>query len=112
MSSPVASLLIAHPRRQQNVDWHHIGLVGHSLGAQAILTFPAQAASPVDAVVSLDTTQSLPARPHRRRVRGAVEGADGFWQGMKVVVRDPSRLDSSDAIASDQRIVEFPILPH
>jgi pimeloyl-ACP methyl ester carboxylesterase len=49
--------LIAHARRQPNVDWQHIGLVGHSLGAQAILMFRAQAASPVDAVVSLDTTQ-------------------------------------------------------
>ncbi len=49
--------LIAHARRQPNVDWQHIGLVGHSLGAQAILMFRAQVASPVDAVVSLDTTQ-------------------------------------------------------
>jgi hypothetical protein len=49
--------LIAHARRQSNVDWQHIGLVGHSLGAQAILMFRAQAASPVDAVASLDTTQ-------------------------------------------------------
>ena len=49
--------LIAHARRQPNVDWQHIGVAGHSLGAQAILMFRAQAASPVDAVVSLDTTQ-------------------------------------------------------
>ena len=49
--------LIAHARRQPNVDWQHIGLIGHSLGAQAILMFRAQAGSPVDAVVSLDTTQ-------------------------------------------------------
>jgi hypothetical protein len=49
--------LISHARRQPNVDWQHIGLIGHSLGAQAILMFRAQAASPVDAVVSLDTTQ-------------------------------------------------------
>ena len=49
--------LIAHARRQPNVDWQHIGLIGHSRRAQAILMFRAQAASPVDAVVSLDTTQ-------------------------------------------------------
>jgi dienelactone hydrolase len=49
--------LIAYARRMQNVDWHHIGLVGHSLGAQAILLYCAQDGSPVDAVVSLDTTQ-------------------------------------------------------
>jgi pimeloyl-ACP methyl ester carboxylesterase len=49
--------LIAHARRQPNVDWQHIGVIGHSLGAQAILMFRAQSASPVDALVSLDTTQ-------------------------------------------------------
>ena len=50
-------LLIAHARRQPDVDWQHISLIGHSLGAQAILMFRAQAASAVDAVVSLDTTR-------------------------------------------------------
>ena len=42
--------LIAHARRQPNVDWQHIGLIGHSLGAQAILMYRAQAASPVGAL--------------------------------------------------------------
>ena len=34
--------LIAYARRMQNVDWHHVGLVGHSLGAQAILLYCAR----------------------------------------------------------------------
>ena len=49
--------LIAHSRRLSYVDWNHIGLVGHSGGAQYSLLFRSQDASPVDAVVSLDTTQ-------------------------------------------------------
>ncbi len=49
--------LIAFARRFGYVDWNRIGLVGHSAGAQAALLYRAQDASPVDAVVSLDTTQ-------------------------------------------------------
>jgi pimeloyl-ACP methyl ester carboxylesterase len=49
--------LIAHAHTVPCVDWNHIGLVGHSLGAQASLLFRTRAASTVDAVVSLDTTQ-------------------------------------------------------
>jgi pimeloyl-ACP methyl ester carboxylesterase len=49
--------LIAHARRHSIVDWLHIGLVGHSGGAQASLVCRAQDGSPIDAVVSLDTTQ-------------------------------------------------------
>ncbi len=49
--------LIAHARRIAAVDWQHIGLVGHSGGAEYSLLFRSQDGSPVDAVVSLDTTQ-------------------------------------------------------
>ncbi len=49
--------LIAYAYDLPDVDWKHIGIVGHSAGAQAALMFQAQDASPVDAVVSLDTTQ-------------------------------------------------------
>ena len=49
--------LIAYANGLPDVEWKHIGLVGHSAGAQAALMFQAQDASPVDAVVSLDTTQ-------------------------------------------------------
>ncbi len=49
--------LIAHARRNAYVDWNHIGLVGHSGGAEYSLLFRSQDASPIDAVVSLDTTQ-------------------------------------------------------
>jgi pimeloyl-ACP methyl ester carboxylesterase len=49
--------LIQCSRRLPSVDWNHIGIVGHSGGAQAALTFRAENNSAVDAVVSLDTTQ-------------------------------------------------------
>jgi pimeloyl-ACP methyl ester carboxylesterase len=49
--------LIAYARQLPNVDWKHVGLIGHSAGAQAALTYCARAGCPIDAVVSLDTTQ-------------------------------------------------------
>jgi hypothetical protein len=49
--------LITFARNLGNVDWDHIGVVGHSGGAQAALAFRSQKNSVVDAVVSLDTTQ-------------------------------------------------------
>jgi pimeloyl-ACP methyl ester carboxylesterase len=51
------AFLIAYARQLPGVDWGHVGLVGHSAGAQAALVFGSLANSVVDAVVSLDTTQ-------------------------------------------------------
>lgn len=49
--------LIAHAGQLPNVDWRHIGLIGHSAGAHAALIYGSRANAAVDAVVSLDTTQ-------------------------------------------------------
>ncbi|HMP04193.1 MAG TPA: hypothetical protein PKD86_09635 [Gemmatales bacterium] len=49
--------LIAQAAELPFVDWQHIGLIGHSAGAQAALRFRAQPQCPVDAMVCLDTTQ-------------------------------------------------------
>jgi predicted dienelactone hydrolase len=56
-SSRDIEFLIAHARRLPYVDWNHIGLMGHSAGAQAALIYRSLGASPVDALVSFDTTQ-------------------------------------------------------
>src|SRR5262249_40830133 len=45
--------LIAHAGRFPNVDWQHVGLIGHSAGAQSALLYRGYEASAVDAVVSL-----------------------------------------------------------
>jgi pimeloyl-ACP methyl ester carboxylesterase len=49
--------LIGYARQLPNVDWHHVGVIGHSAGAHATLMYRAQADCLADAVVSLDTTQ-------------------------------------------------------
>jgi hypothetical protein len=58
--------LSAYAHTLSNVDWNHIGVVGHSGGAHAALTFRAQSGCLADAVVSLDTTQDYYGMPDPR----------------------------------------------
>jgi pimeloyl-ACP methyl ester carboxylesterase len=51
------AFLVAHARQIPGADWGRVGVVGHSLGAQAVLLYRSQADSLADAVVCLDTTQ-------------------------------------------------------
>jgi len=88
--------LIGHARKLPGVDWGRVGVVGHSLGAQAALLFRSQAGCPVDAVVCLDTTQdyrgnsdpnwqylTTPVTKNRMNVTGGVlmaAGPDAFFE--------------------------------
>jgi len=69
------AFLIAYARQLPGVDWGHVGVVGHSAGAQAALTYRSRADCAVDAVVSLDTTQEY---------RGL---SDPSWEFTKAVVK-------------------------
>lgn len=51
------AFLVAAAGRFPNVDSRHIGVIGHSGGAHAALTYGSLPGAAVDAVVSLDTTQ-------------------------------------------------------
>lgn len=51
------AFLVAHARQIPGADWSRVGMVGHSLGAQAVLLYQSQSGSLGDAVVCLDTTQ-------------------------------------------------------
>src|SRR4029079_3870915 len=51
------AFLTAYARQLPSVDWNHVGVVGHSAGAQAALMYGSQIDCTVDAIVSLDTTQ-------------------------------------------------------
>src|SRR5262249_12931917 len=75
------AFLIAHARTLPAVDWNHVGLVGHSAGAQASLVYRSQANTAVDAVVSLDTTQDY---------RGV---SDPFWSFTPKVVKSADNLN-------------------
>ncbi len=75
------AFLIAYARQQPNIDWNHIGLIGHSAGAQASLVYRSQPGSPVDAVVSLDTTQDY---------HGV---SDPLWHFTPEVVKNAKNID-------------------
>ncbi|HVT40779.1 MAG TPA: hypothetical protein VHE78_17200 [Gemmatimonadaceae bacterium] len=49
--------LLVEVRRFPNVDPARVTVIGHSAGAQAALLFSADPSAPIDAVLSLDTTQ-------------------------------------------------------
>jgi hypothetical protein len=49
--------LIRYARTLANVDCEHLGIVGHSGGAHAAITYRTQQSCFADAIVSLDTTQ-------------------------------------------------------
>jgi dienelactone hydrolase len=86
--------LIAFARQFSYVDWNRIGLVGHSAGAQAALLYRAQDASPVDAVVSLDTTQDY---------SGLV---DPGWEEMtKPILENSRNMNGPLLIAADAHAV-------
>ena len=51
------AFLIGYASRLPYADWGHVAVAGHSAGAQASLVYASRGSTPVDAVVSLDTTQ-------------------------------------------------------
>ena len=59
------------------VDWNHIGMVGHSLGAQAAIIYQTEPDCAVDATVSLDTTQDYHslAEPNWKNMTEAVRAS-------------------------------------
>jgi pimeloyl-ACP methyl ester carboxylesterase len=99
--------LIAHARRQQNVDWQKIGLAGHSLGAQAILMFRAQDASPVDALIALDTTQdyaSLVTPGWDDMTKLVLENARNFNCPLLMVANSYAFFELADSLKSADRL--------
>jgi tetratricopeptide (TPR) repeat protein len=98
--------LIAHAGRLPNVDWQHIGLIGHSAGAQAALYFRAHDASAVDAVVSLDTTQdyhSLSTHGWDDLVKYLLEHVENMNGPLLVAANDHAIFQLADAMVKSDR---------
>jgi len=98
--------LITYASRLPDVDWNHIGVMGHSGGAQAALIFHAQAASPVDAVVSLDTTQdyhSLADHKWGDLVKPLVENKNDLSKPLLMVANAPAIFELIDSLKSAER---------
>jgi hypothetical protein len=98
--------LIDYARQQPNVDWQHIGVVGHSGGAHAALQFRAQPSSVVDALVSLDTTQDYysTADPRWQRMTTTVGDNRKNFTGPLLIVANPHAFFSMcDSLDSSRR---------
>jgi pimeloyl-ACP methyl ester carboxylesterase len=98
--------LINHAGQMPNVDWQHIGLIGHSGGAQAVLLFRAHDASVVDAVVSLDTTQdyySLKTRGWEVILTYVVDHVDNMDGPLLMVANDHAIFHLADTLVKSDR---------
>src|SRR5204863_389855 len=83
--------LIAYARQLPNADWDHVGVIGHSGGAHATLTYRTQVGCLADAVVSLDTTQDYFGMSDKRwgDLTGAVVGSERNVTGPVLMVANP-----------------------
>jgi hypothetical protein len=98
--------LIAHARQQPNVDWQHIGVVGHSGGAHAALQFRAQPSCVVDAVVSLDTTQDYYSVAHpgwRQLTTTVADNRENFTGPLLIVANPHAFFAMCDSLDSSRR---------
>jgi hypothetical protein len=98
--------LMNQASRMPNVDWQHIGLIGHSAGAQSALLFRAHDASSVDAVVSLDTTQdysSLSTHGWDELVKYVLDHVDNMDGPLLIAANAHAVFQLSDALVKSDR---------
>ncbi|MEW6733156.1 MAG: helix-turn-helix domain-containing protein [Acidobacteriota bacterium] len=98
--------LIAYAQQLSNVDWRHVGVVGHSGGAHAVLRLRAQENSVIDAVVSLDTTQdyySLADPRWSRLITTVTEGRHQFTGPLLVVAKPHAFFPMFDTLDRSRR---------
>ncbi len=87
-------------------DWRHVGLVGHSAGAQAIVKYAAQPGCVADALVLLDTTQDYysPLMPlHETLVREASAGITQLTRPMLIVAGPEAFFALCDTLVNAER---------
>ena len=109
------AFLIRHVQASPGVDLEHIGVVGHSGGAHAILSFQAQPSSAVDAVVSLDTTQDYVSAldPHWHHPRTMLADVSSQTAPLLVVANPHAFFQVCDALVhADRTYLTFRDLEH
>lgn len=87
------------------VDWDRIAAAGHSGGAHAALQFNAQPGAPVDAVISLDTTQDYASSldPHWRHPAAMLENVEHETAPMLVLANPHGVFATCDAMVRAER---------
>ena len=87
------------------VDWNAVGVVGHSGGAHAVLSFQAQPMAAVDAVISLDTTQDYKSAldPHWRHPRQMLAEVEHQTAPLLMVAKPHAWFQACDALVNAER---------
>lgn len=105
-SAEDVQVLVRWARALSFVDWRHVGLVGHSAGAQAMLKDAAQPGCVGDALVLLDTTQdyyALGLPVHESLVREAREGVAQLTRPMLVATGPEALFALCDTLVNAER---------
>jgi len=109
-------LLVARSRALPCVDWSRVGVVGHSLGAQAALRWATRPGCPADALVLLDTTQdyySLALPLHRDLVEEVAKAKERVDQSLLVVAGPEAVfLLVDELVAAERTLLLVPDLSH
>lgn len=87
------------------VDWKHVAIAGHSGGAHVCLRFQARPRAPIEAVISLDTTQDYVSAldPHWLHTEAMRENIDAETTPLLVVAGPHAFFQACDALIHSER---------
>jgi hypothetical protein len=115
-SAEDVQFLVRRARALAFVDWRHVGLIGHSAGAQAMARYAAQPGSIGDALVMLDTTQdyyALGMPMHKALVSETTEGVAQLTRPMLVAAGPEAIFALCDTLVNAERTyLTVPELDH
>lgn len=87
------AFILTMVKQMPQADWQHIGMVGHSLGAQTLNHIAVQGNLPVDALVMLESTQEY------------FIGANGMWPFVAFVKENAEKAKAALLFASNPHAV-------
>ena len=98
--------LVRLARETCPIDWRRVGMVGHSGGAHTAVRFISRASSPLDAMVSLDTTQDYHSFADHRwddMVPGALQSAGDIDIPLMFAARQHALFRIADRLSASRR---------
>ena len=98
--------LIRLARETLRIDWHRVAMVGHSGGAHTAVRFISRTSSPLDAMVSLDTTQDYHSFSDHRwddMVPGALDSAEEVDIPLMFAARQHALFRMADRLTASRR---------
>ena len=100
------AFLIGYAGRLPFADWGHVAVAGHSAGARAVLQYASRAATPVDAVVCLDSRQDYSRLSDSRRgpfTSAVVESGRDRGTALLLAANAYAIFELADALGGSER---------